>query len=40
MVQLLAPVVEQCDTRLGAVLKAQATLAKQIEAFSAGDDCY
>lgn len=36
MVQILTPVVEQCDMQLCAVLEAQKALAKQIEFFSAG----
>ena len=35
MVHLLTPVVEQCDTRLKAVLQAQKALGAQIDLFSA-----
>jgi hypothetical protein len=36
MVQLLTPVVEQCDTRVAALLQAQKALMAQIDLFSAG----
>jgi hypothetical protein len=36
MVQLLTPVVEQCDSRLTLVLQAQKALLAQLDLFSAG----
>jgi hypothetical protein len=39
MVQLLTPVVEQCDSRLTSVLQAQTVLLAQIDLFSAGAPC-
>jgi len=36
MVQLLTPLVQQCDLRLKAVLDAQKALTAQIELFSSG----